>query len=212
MKPTTRSPLTWITSLALVFSLCCGIMVTDNAHAASNRSDGGEGKQHQKLADDLRDRARGAAPDETLKVIVQLNGAISGELNGLLQSNGIKIKKHFASLNSLAIELPPSVVESLNQFEEISSSQLIATFAPSVVMAHTTGADNVHNMATTGALDGTGIGIAIIDSGIYPAHVAFLEAAGSTRSRIVKSVDFTGENRTDDLWQHSWLRPLPETV
>ena len=94
MKPATRSPLTWITSLALVFSLCCGIMVTDNAHAASSRSDGGEGIQHQKLADDLRDRARGAAPDETLKVIVQLNGAISGELNGLLQSNGIKIK-HF---------------------------------------------------------------------------------------------------------------------
>ena len=91
MKPATRSPLTWITSLAQLFSLCCGIMVTDN-HAASSRSDGSEGIQHQKLADDLRDRARGAAPDETLKVIVQLNGAISGELNGLLRSNGIKIE------------------------------------------------------------------------------------------------------------------------
>ena len=56
-------------------------------------------------------------------------------------------------------------------------------------------------MATTGALDGSGIGIAIIDSGIYPSHVAFLEA-GTTRSRIVKSVDFTGENRTDDPYGH----------
>src|SRR4030095_1437460 len=44
--------------------------------------------------------------------------------------------------------------------------------------------------------------IAIIDSGIYPYHVAFQEAAGNTKSRIVKSVDFTGENRTDDPFGH----------
>src|SRR6185436_19402054 len=43
--------------------------------------------------------------------------------------------------------------------------------------------------------------IAIIDSGIYPSHVAFKEA-GSTRLRIVKSLDFTGEGRTDDPYGH----------
>ena len=122
--------------------------------------------------------------------------------------------KHFASLNSLAIELPPSVVESLNQFEEIEFVSVDSDIRPfGGHVAHTTGADNVRSMATTGALDGTGIGIAIIDSGIYPAHVAFLEAAGSTRSRIVKSVDFTGEIAPMILMATAltWP-PLPETV
>ena len=156
-------------------------------------------EKHQKLAQDLREKARG---NETLKVILQLNGSMSGELNALLNSNGVRIKKRFAALNTLALELPSSVVESLNQFEEIefvSVDSEIRSFGGHV--AHTSGADNVRTMATTGALDGSGIGIAIIDSGIYPSHVAFLEA-GTTRNRIVKSVDFTGENRTDDPYGH----------
>ncbi|MDQ3473893.1 MAG: hypothetical protein M3447_09165, partial [Acidobacteriota bacterium] len=183
MKPTTRSPLTWITSLALVFSLCCGIMITDNAHAASNGNGPDEGnrpEKHQKLAQDLREKAR---DNETLKVILQLNDSMSGELNALLNSNGVKIKKRLAALNTLALELPSSVVESLNQFEEIefvSVDSEIRSFGGHV--AHTSGADNVRTMATTGALDGSGIGIAIVDSGIYPSHVAFLEA-GTTRNR-----------------------------
>jgi len=200
MKRTTRLPLTWI-SLLLVFSLCCGIIITDNAHAASNGR--GEGEKHQKLAQDLRDLASSAGSDQTLKVIIQLNDTISGQLNGLLRSNGVKVKKNFDSLNALAVELPPSVVESLNQFEEIEYVSVDSEVRPfGGHVSRTTGADNVRSMAPSGALDGSGIGIAIIDSGIYPAHVAFLEAAGSSKSRIVKSVDFTGENRTDDPYGH----------
>ena len=155
MKPTTRSPLTWITSLALVFSLCCGIIITDNAHAASNGNgpDGGKNSEkHQKLAQDLREKARSS---ESVKVILQLNDSMSGQLNALLNSNGVKIKKRFAALNTLALELPSSVVESLNQFEEVefvSADSEIRPFGGHV--AHTSGADNVRTMATTGALDG----------------------------------------------------------
>jgi hypothetical protein len=39
----------------------------------------------------------------------------------------------------------------------------------------TTGTDNVRPLASDGALDGNGIGIAIVDSGIYGAHVAFTD-------------------------------------
>jgi hypothetical protein len=48
-------------------------------------------------------------------------------------------------------------------------------------------------------LDGTGIGIAVLDSGIDPDHQAF---AGATGSRIIVNQDFTGENRTDDPYGH----------
>jgi subtilisin family serine protease len=48
---------------------------------------------------------------------------------------------------------------------------------------------------------GNGIGIAIVDSGIYAAHVAFSDPATGL-SRIAVSQDFTGEGRTDDPYGH----------
>ncbi len=44
-------------------------------------------------------------------------------------------------------------------------------------------------------LDGTGIGIAVVDSGIYKDHK-------SLAPRVIYSKDFTGENRTDDPYGH----------
>ena len=68
-------------------------------------------------------------------------------------------------------------------------------------MAHTTGADNVRTMSADGALDGNGIGIAILDSGIYNAHTSFTDTQ-TGQSRIVVNQDFTGEGRTDDPYGH----------
>jgi subtilisin family serine protease len=56
-------------------------------------------------------------------------------------------------------------------------------------------------MATDGALDGSGIGIAIVDSGIYGAHTSFIDTQ-TGQSRIVVNLDFTGEGRTDDPYGH----------
>src|SRR6185295_5322802 len=66
----------------------------------------------------------------------------------------------------------------------------------------TAGADAVRTTAGTNVsgLDGTGIGVAVIDSGIDPTHKAFLDRSNSLR--IVASADFTGENRTDDPYGH----------
>ena len=68
-------------------------------------------------------------------------------------------------------------------------------------VAHTSGADNVRSMSTDGALDGNGIGIAIVDSGIYGAHTSFTDTQ-TGQSRIVVNQDFTGEGRTDDPYGH----------
>jgi subtilisin family serine protease len=42
---------------------------------------------------------------------------------------------------------------------------------------------------------GSGVGIAVLDSGIYKDHHSF-------GSRVAFSKDFTGENRTDDPYGH----------
>ena len=64
----------------------------------------------------------------------------------------------------------------------------------------TTGADAAKAIGGTTKYDGTGIGIAVFDSGIDPNHISLNDATNATR--IVKSVDFTGENRTDDPYGH----------
>jgi len=212
MKRTKRSlALTWLACGSLVLSLCCGILVTDKASAKGDKHDRSE-RRHRKIAQDLSEHSRRAPEQEGLQVILQLNDRISPELRALLRSNGVKVRKQFVNFNTLAVDLPASVVESLDSFPEVEFASVdseVRSFGGHV--ARTSGADNVRSLGpggllggllgTTVPLDGAGVGIAVVDSGIYPAHVSFLEA-GTSRSRIVKSVDFTGEGRTDDPYGH----------
>ena len=202
MKRTKRSlALTWLACASLVLSLCCGILVMDKASAKDDRRNRGE-RRHRKVANDLRERSRREPGANDLKVILQLNDRPSTELRALLRSNGVKIRKQFINFNTLALELPASVVESLASFPEVefvSVDSEVRSLGGHV--ARTSGTDNVRSLGTSGPLDGAGVGIAIVDSGIYSGHVSFLEA-GTSQSRIVKSVDFTGEGRTDDPYGH----------
>ncbi|MCA1617153.1 MAG: S8 family serine peptidase, partial [Acidobacteria bacterium] len=69
-------------------------------------------------------------------------------------------------------------------------------------LSHTTGADTVRAQQgpSGNRLDGTGIGIAVLDSGIDNQHRSFLDRTGNLR--VVMSQDFTGEGRTDDPYGH----------
>jgi subtilisin family serine protease len=52
-----------------------------------------------------------------------------------------------------------------------------------------------------GGFDGTGVTVAVIDSGIAPQHQDLIRG-GTTESRVVLGVDFTGKGKTDDLFGH----------
>src|SRR4029079_6192590 len=60
--------------------------------------------------------------------------------------------------------------------------------------------DQARIIETGSSLDGTGIGIAIIDSGIDTDHSSFLNKSNAVR--VVYSEDFTTEGRTDDPYGH----------
>ena len=94
----------------------------------------------------------------------------------------------------MALDLPASVVAELAALDEVS---FIDNDNDTQVLGHvttTTGAEQVRTQSGTSAkLDGTGIGIAILDSGLYNGHKAFNDY--SKKSRIVYSQDFTGEKR-----------------
>src|SRR5207237_1153231 len=101
----------------------------------------------------------------------------------------------------LSITLPFNKVAELSSFSEVFHVSTNDAISPVGHVTATTGTDAARAAASgTGTADGTGIGIAIVDSGIDTNHVQFSPAGGP--SRVAASVDFTGENRTDDPYGH----------
>ena len=186
-----------LTILSLVLAMIGGsILPTVTSAAPKDKLNLGE-LRHSKLASDLKEKTKRGGT-ETVKVILQLDGKMSGPLNALLKGNGVRVKKQFANFNSFSIDLPANVVSSLENFPEIGFVAVdseVRSLGGHV--SNTTGTDNVRSLATDGALDGNGVGIAIVDSGIYGGHVAFTDQV-TGQSRIVVNQDFTGEGRTDD--------------
>ena len=99
----------------------------------------------------------------TADVIVQLNAAPSLQLNLFLQLGGVVVKGRFTNLNMLAVELPIGLLGQLAAFPEVS---YISANLPVVSHGHitrTTGTDAVRTEGNQ-TFNGTGIGIAVIDS------------------------------------------------
>ncbi|HZI49692.1 MAG TPA: S8 family serine peptidase, partial [Pyrinomonadaceae bacterium] len=153
-------------------------------------------RQNSKVSFLLKGRA-----DETVTVIVTLAGPKSGRLNAFLQQNGIHQRREMKSLRSFSLSLPFGMVAELATFPEvlyISSNEVVNTLGH---VAQTTGAAAGEAAAATagrGTINGSGVAIAILDSGIDLNHAQF----SATPSRVLASVDLTGENRTDDPYGH----------
>ncbi len=194
-------------SLGLIVSLCMGLMLADirilrtYAHPLKN-DDNGQQQQRRRarVGDGLRGRGR---DNKRVRVVLQLDAPPSDELNDLLKRNDVRVHALHKNFNARTIEVPASIVEQLADFDEVnyvsedndvqSLGHVTATTGADLVRTQTTTASN--GAVTTTTLDGTGIGIAILDSGIYTAHHSF-------GTRVVYSRDFTGENRTDDPYGH----------
>jgi subtilisin family serine protease len=119
-----------------------------------------------------------------------------------VESKSGRVKAAFSHFRARAVELPASAVEALAARPDVSS---VSLDRPNIAFGHvtaTTGADLIRasNGINSKRLDGSGISIAIVDSGIDPRHVSFLDR--NNNQRVVFSRDFTGEGRTDDPYGH----------
>src|SRR5687767_14336102 len=193
--------------IALALALCCGIVIADNsvfgrrAQASSDKSSGRGGAK--KVSPDLDGKKGGdAAP---VRVILQLDGKPSGRLNALLNRNGVHVRGSFRNFNAMAVELPAGAVAELAAFDEVAYVSADRETRPLGHVSLTTGADAVRRQQTglfggSYILDGEGMGIAVLDSGVDAQHRSFLGDNGQTR--VVVNRDFTGEGRTDDPYGH----------
>ncbi|HEV7902423.1 MAG TPA: S8 family serine peptidase, partial [Pyrinomonadaceae bacterium] len=202
-------------SLLLVALLANGLPVLHaaDAHASLRDEPGAERRGarsssgrngDEKVSPELIDAARRGArkPNDRVKVILQLDGKADAAFELFLQSSGARTTRSFGKLNARAIELPARAIKSLAARGELIFASPDQEMIPAGHVSETTGADAVREVqgANRTDLDGTGIGIAVLDSGIDLGHRAFLNQ--NNKSRIALSRDFTGEGRTDDPYGH----------
>src|SRR5687768_2187249 len=178
----------------------------DEAEQKANRN--ADGFQGDKISADLRQMMQSANGNERVKLILQVDDVKSGKLSALMNSHGVRVNASFARLGAMQVEVP---VKAIEQLAASGSTRFMSIDRQVQSMGHlsrTTGADAVRVQTTTGllglttttTLDGSGVGIAVMDSGMDLNHKSFLGNNGL--SRIVYSKDFTGENRTDDPYGH----------
>src|SRR5205085_11609048 len=197
----------WLTLLAFLSAPCAGMAQTDDPSAAYNENANVRVSmvQADKLASDLSATLQAAQPNERVKVIVQFKGAPALQAEAVLaDSPTANVVRRFARLNARVLTLPANAVAALAARADVA---YVGPDRPAAAFGHvttTTGTEAVRTqtsldllgLTTNTTLDGTGIGIAVLDSGIDATHVAFRNSLGL--SRVVASQDFTGENRTDD--------------
>src|SRR5947209_6102898 len=173
--------------------------------AAKNEADDSEETEFvgDKISSDLRDLMNNAGSSkERASVILQADDANDAELRDLLRRNGVSIKDSLNQLGALNIELPVQAIEKIASSKlarHMSLDRKINSFGH---VTATTGTDLIRNQSSNSLLgpvttsttfDGSGIGIAILDSGIDAGHAAF---SGGSRIKVKK--DFTSEATAGD--------------
>src|SRR3989442_5519474 len=161
----------------------------------------GQSSKAHKVSPDLLEVARGAAT-KRVPIIIQFNGQPGASFDLALSNTGGYVKADLLNFNSRVIELPAPAIEALAARPDVGFVSLDRTNISFGHVSLTTGADaiRVTNGTNTKGLDGTAIGIAVLDSGIDISHTAFLDR--SKNCRVIVSRDFTGEGRIDDPYGH----------
>jgi len=158
-----------------------------------------------KVAADLRDAisasitprsswTRDVAGTRYVKALVVSNSSDSDltELRAQVLAAGGSVYYRYMSVTALSVLLPAARVDDIAaraDVQSISPNRLTARTASALEMA--TGATSVRTTSGSGyaGLDGSGVGIAILDSGIAWNHLN-LRDAEMKKSRVARAVDF----------------------
>ena len=155
-----------------------------------------------KISPDLRQLILSGNGDARVKVIVQSkSGSNPNLLGGLLDTVGGLLVGVLSNLNIRIVDVEANNVEVLAADPDVAYISLDARCAAQATSqtprARSKSARRNRCSVLTPTLDGSGVTIAVLDSGIDSKHKSF-----ATTGKIKFSKDFTGENRTDDPWGH----------
>ncbi len=205
----------YIAADAQLAPLCRELRLDETtADAAQEHDDARDaGFVGDKIAPDLRALMQQKSATERVGIILQADDVRSGALAALLRQQGVTVDERMAQLGALRVEAP---VGALSALAASGLTDHLSPDRPTATLGHvvnTTGTDQVRNpqlgtllgtlLGTTTPIDGAGIGIAIIDSGLDVSHKTFAAKADLSGSRIKFKKDFTGEGKQDlDAYGH----------
>ncbi len=168
----------------------------------------GGGRPVGKFAPDLTpqvERAhQGTAGNETVQVIVQYKQVPQSAQEGRVQHLGARLNHRLGMVKGIALTIPVSALPALEADPEILS---VSVDHPMKGLDDTTDVVTGAPSAWTAGLNGSGITVAVIDSGINDTHPDLLDSTES-HSRVLYHQDFTGTQNTNsnggkyDLYGH----------
>ena len=187
-------PVLWSGLLALL--LFSPYLIERRTHAESSTGN----QNRRKISKDILKKLADGRGSESVRVIVQPTA--NWDLDPELETAGGTNIRRFSNFPVRVVTLSANAAAALASRNDVSYVSLNRDVRPMGHVSATTGADQVRTSTGTNVsgLDGTGVGIAVIDSGIDTAHRTFVNKVNELR--VVYSEDFTGEGRTDDPYGH----------
>jgi subtilisin family serine protease len=208
-----RSPLRSVLrglARAFIILILFGGLLPPLARAASSN---GYAYGHGRLAQDLREMLARSSPDERITVVVNLkNGSQAEETLDRINELGGNVRSSLKHVQQLVVEIPLGAVEALAVvpgLEYVAPDRVVRGLASHI--GATTGASQVYppsiGVSLSGFLisgglvgyDGSGIGVAVVDSGVDPDHFDLRDGG---RRRVVHSADFVKSGSSDDPYGH----------
>src|ERR1700741_1315066 len=191
-----RSPL--LGSLLIVLILFSGFPLEKQSQAASLV----DLQLERKISTDILQKVLEGKLFDSVRVVIQPAGQSDSLLDLVIQLLGAT---NILKLNNVRVRVATIRVYDVVTLALRSDVAYVSLDRDARPMGHlslTTGADEIRNSnnGNNSSLDGTGIGIAVLDSGIDTGHHSFLNRSNTVR--VVYSKDFTGEGRTDDPYGH----------
>ncbi|MEP7039766.1 MAG: S8 family serine peptidase, partial [Acidobacteriota bacterium] len=184
-----------------------GEMQSGNSKNASTKFDDNEGFRGDNVSSDLREMmANDTTGSKRVDVIIQAKDADNTALQAMMAENGVRLQDRIGDSNTMVVSLPTSAVEALAASGSVNYMSPDRRVEMLGHIENTTGAASMRSQAATAnraayTLDGSGVGVAIVDSGMLANHKDFTNASGA--SRIVFSKNFvTTSTTTDDDYGH----------
>jgi len=200
---------------ATAFAAACALLFTSLAGAQAFES---HAAARTKISDDLNQAisansvagikwAKETYSGRMVKVLVMARPTVDPDLQSLrsaIVSAGGSVYYRYISVNGVAAVVPASRLSDIarrSDVESISPNRMTARTGS--LLEKATGAAGVRGAGTASnpTIDGSGVGIAFLDSGIMATHKAF---AGSSGSRVKKSVDFGRADPLQLLGSYEW--------
>src|SRR6266571_4664332 len=163
--------------------------------------------QIRQASKDLIEKVNNGRGGDLVRVIIQPAGAWDSPLDSTVESSGGSNIHQFQNFRIRAVTISADAALALSTRKDVAYVSLNREVRTLGHVSLTTGADAVRTgeVSTGNGVDGTGIGIAVLDSGIDPEHRAFLDRSNNLRVMnsqgvgstcwVLRALDWVASNR-----------------